>query len=252
MNVETLLEASLKEGIRKFLEENRREFDGRIHVSHVTQCLRRSYLEIISPPELQPNFNLFVGAGMHVLIEEILAKELSSYVGMVENVYHEFEFEYPIKNGVLIGTADFVIEFPDEVVVVELKTTKYDLPFPKNQFANRMFEKYVEQLTAYVHFAEIVFDKPSTGVLMFVKRQNGRPSFFRIDKNYETFETIVERANALKKALDEKVEPIGEPDCFCKPFVDPKTREEKGGCPFYHDCPYALRRDNCDLDQYLG
>lgn len=178
---------------------------------------------------------------MHVLIENVLAEELSSYVGMIENVYHEFEFEFDLGDRLLVGTADFVIECKDEVVVVELKTTKYDLPFPRNPFAERMLEKYVDQLTTYVHLAENHFGKPAHGVLMFVKRQNGKPSFFHVCKNEEKFERIIERAKALSRALNTNDEPIGEPDVFCKPFVDPKTKEEKGGCPFYHDCPYAKK-----------
>ena len=184
MNVEAILEASYMSGIRRFLEENRREYDGKIHISHVIQCLRRSFYEIKTPPEVIPNFNLFIGIGIHELIEAILVKELSEYCGMVRKVYHEVE----VDNGLCVGTPDMVIEFEESKVVVDLKTTKYDLPNPKNKFAERMLEKYIMQTVAYVHMVDADF-----GILMFIKRQNGKPKFFRVERNDSIYRDIISR-----------------------------------------------------------
>jgi len=232
MNIEALLEASYMNAIRRFLQENKREYDGRIHVSHVLQCLRRSYYEIKAPPETVPNFNLFIGIGIHELIEAILVRELSEYCGMIRNVYYEVE----ISNGVCVGTPDLIIEFDDYRVVVDLKTTKYNLPNSKNKFAEKMLEKYIMQTVAYVHMTNSDF-----GILMFIKRQNGKPKFFRVERNDSIYREVISRCKRLKRALELNEEPEGEPDVFCEPYIDPKTGEKRGGCPFYDSCPYVRK-----------
>jgi len=232
MNIEALLEASYMNAIRRFLQENKREYDGRIHVSHVLQCLRRSYYEIKTPPETVPNFNLFIGIGIHELIEAILVRELSEYCGMIRNVYYEVE----VSNGVCVGTPDLIIEFDDYRVVVDLKTTKYNLPNSKNKFAEKMLEKYIMQTVAYVHMTNSDF-----GILMFIKRQNGKPKFFRVERNDSIYREVISRCKRLKRALELDEEPEGEPDVFCEPYIDPKTGEKRGGCPFYCSCPYVRK-----------
>ena len=236
MNFGTFLEVAFKEALRKYLKENRREFDGVIHVTHLTQCLRKSYLEIVKSCDVktdtQPNFNLFAGMSLHIAIESILLEELRSY-DMVNDVKNEFEVEYRLDDGrKLLGTIDFVVFTDDTIYVVEFKTTKYDFPLPKNEYARKMLEKYMQQVNSYVYMLEELYDKPCEGYLMFVKRQNGRVYVYTINKNRATFEETLKRAKILYDAIETNIEPIGEPSCFCNL------------CDFALDCPYRKNNVN--------
>jgi len=244
MNLRYFLEKAYEKGVRDYLEENSRPYQGRVHVYDVLQCLRKSYWTIKKGQQYTSNYNLFAGSTLHIALESVLCKALSDLFSQEYDKKVEVVHEQEIDDGVLVGTPDIMILSEDKGYAVELKTTKFNIRASSSELVQKMHEKHIEQLQVYLGMIDRALKPVDHGILMYVDRRNGVARFETVMPNKRVYAKARSRAKKLVKCLENEKEPKPEPDVFCQPYVSKATGKIVSRCPFYDICPARKTLDD--------
>lgn len=187
----------LKEAVKQ-----RNEFDNNtIHVSEVTQCLRKSYYQRISAKK-------FTGVEAVILIGAQLHESLQN---VIRRYGFRTEFQVAVKeNGVkLVGHIDAY--HPEAGVVLEFKTV--------DKIPEKCYTSHYLQANAY-HFMGLA----EATYIIYISRSRGDVEVRRIKPSMRKYEELIKRAKILSEALNNNRPPYPEPSHTCN------------YCPFKYRC----------------
>ena len=163
-----------------------------IHVTEVTQCLRRSYFLRTRLVQLSPaNALRLIGDEVHKALQEVLKR-----------YGYEVEFRVAIDAGdvKLVGHVDAY--HPKGKYIIEFKTVA---KIPKSPYPNHLM-----QTQAY-----IALTYSRTGFIAYIARDNGDVKVFKVRPNKQTLRKLILRARELSKALTKGGPPRPEKSPLC-------------------------------------
>ena len=196
----TLLDALTKARFETHTPRNGRV----VWVSEIAACLRRAYLDRVSPKPVSFSVQAVreMGAAVHKLLASVLRNNgMESEVSVAR-----------VVDGYLVkGRVDAIIFEDDGVAVLEAKTAE-DTSL-REDFA-RQARFYAAMLGA------------SRAYVLVVNRNDGSYAIHKLDVNpVEAPRELEERVRKLQKALEEKREPEPKKGPWCR------------WCPYREECP---------------
>jgi len=164
-----------------------------IHVSEVSQCLRKSYFNrtksiIISDIQILLNS---IGDAIHKMFQQYMTSKGWSA---------EFEISMSLKDFQLVGHVD--LYNPLENVIIEIKTI--------NGIPNEPYTSHVLQANTYGFMARV-----KNIFIAYIDRARGRIKVFKINRDKQMFKEVMRRAKLLHKSLKSKQPPSPEPSPLC-------------------------------------
>jgi len=183
--------------VRQWLKEavgERIEFtDDVIHVSEVTQCLRKSYYQRRRASRMTGmEAVIIIGSMIHLAIQDVLRR-------------YNFrpEFRIGMKEGgvTLIGHIDAYD--PDNNIVLEFKTVDKipeGRPWRSHEWQAKAYATMVDTDQAYI---------------IYISRGRGDVKVYRVKKDQELLEHLLDRAKELSRALRENEPPEPERGPWC-------------------------------------
>lgn len=197
--------------------------------SDVGQCLKKSYFtktlqEVVHNDKQQLIFSR--GKAFEALVEEGLRNnpQKLDYTREAEEVYKNNEVN--IKSHI-----DFVVHFPKEDLVIELKTISTEVEEP--------YESWVMQVQMGMGLLRKSGKKCNRAKIIALNMNTGEHSEFDIAFSQALFEAALKRAKELYIAVENRVEPKGEQNHLCS------------FCPFKGQCE-TLRREAINLPKDIA
>lgn len=199
-----------------------------IGASAATGCLRKSYLDVVSPKEITTQ-QAFIFERGHQL-ENMIRKGLNGY-GFKEystiqeaqkagglNLLHQLEVRGKEKFDFLLAHIDFVFCKKDgTIMVAEIKSAGV---LPEQPWAS-----HLSQLELQMWLLNQEFEIPVTGVIVYHNWETGKSVQFEITRTKTNLSNSVKKAAKLWNAFLNKNEPEAEIQLYCS------SCQHKGSCP---------------------
>ena len=208
---EHLTASTVYEWFFDIMEKERRIYrPNYVHVSELTQCLRRSYYNRTRVERRIDvrNIILTIGNGVHRALQEHLAETKGWSV--------EVELKMRLGEFWLVGHADLVTSHGN---IIELKTT--------SKIPDKPYRNHLMQLNAYLYMG-----KANKGWIIYIDKSKGLVKIFEHHRDRALWEELKRRAYEYWKHLKERKLPRPEPSKLCD-FCEWKwlcyTRRKRGG-----------------------
>lgn len=184
-----------------------------VYVTDLTQCFRRSWLELRYRARPRPTPQMVIGRMLHDVLELVLSRDPSFAAAKFE-----VECSHDLGNGwALRGRADLVAE--DAV---------YEFKFVRSPDYNRAKVVYAAQVSAYCFMLG-----KAVGYLVLVDRERLDVRVLRLEPDEDLWRNVVDRAKLLIDSLEGDVPTVDSPmfdwECRSCDFAPLCKRMEGGG-----------------------
>jgi len=173
-------------------EKSRIPLDSVIHVSEVVGCLRKAYYTRKNPLAIAPSNTVkLLGDTIHVALQEVLERE-----------GYEIEFEVGLNLGGFRLSGHVDAYHPEKGVVLEFKTV--------SKLPEAPYESHMRQAQIYA-----AMTRARHAYVIYISRSDGGVKVFNVPFNKGILKWAVERAKALKQAIDNATPPPPERSPLC-------------------------------------
>ncbi len=179
-----------------------------IGASDIGGCLRKAYLDKVSPKEKEAQELTILLRGH--LAEDLVAKALDA-----QGVKYQTQLE--LQEDFIRAHLDFVFCSSKECVVVEVKST--------NNIPDTPYSSWVLQIQLQMYLAQKHFGLKTRGYILVLNLNTGEMKEFSIEPDETLQDIALNRAKALWDALQNSTEPEAEEQLYCSK------------CPYKDTCP---------------
>jgi len=172
--------------------KSRIPLDSVIHVSELTGCLRKAYYLRKTPQGVAPSNTVkLLGDMIHASLQEVLERE---------GYLIEFKVGLSLEGFRLEGHIDAY--HPEKGIVLEFKT--------ESKLPDAPYEPHLRQAQIYA-----VMTKAKYAYVIYISRSDGGVKVFEAPVDKNMLKWAVERAKALKYAVDNATPPPPERGLLC-------------------------------------